>query len=336
MTRFIIVFAALLAAFSVPARADDPKNEDEKTLYALGLALARELQVFSLNPAETEQVKRGFADALAGRKPLVDLDAYGPKIQALAQSRRAVAGEKAAASGKEFLDKAEKVKKVDDAFALLERLGLTDIETNIGKTTGVPIENWRKNYEARKPKSAKPAPAPQPDKFPAIPELPKGTYVLKGATVHQPGKPAFAGTVVVDALKGEIVRVIAAVTTTRVLLQVLDGPRTTVDLPVDRGTWASALDAGVAVILPASTTHHGPRAWAPWALLGAGLASAAAGVAFGVSAQDASNALSVGLPSPESRELLDRSAAHGTAANLLWLTAAASVLTGMVWVTLDP
>jgi len=133
-----------------------------------------------------------------------------------------------------------------------------------------------------------------------------------------------------------IVRVIAAVTTTRVLLQVLDGPRTTVDLPVDRGTWASALDAGVAVILPASTTHHGPRAWAPWALLGAGLASAAAGVAFGVSAQDASNALSVGLPSPESRELLDRSAAHGTAANLLWLTAAASVLTGMVWVTLDP
>jgi len=110
MTRFIIVFAALLAAFSVPARADDPKNEDEKTLYALGLALARELQVFSLNPAETEQVKRGFADALAGRKPLVDLDAYGPKIQALAQSRRAVAGEKAAASGKEFLDKAAKEK----------------------------------------------------------------------------------------------------------------------------------------------------------------------------------------------------------------------------------
>jgi FKBP-type peptidyl-prolyl cis-trans isomerase FkpA len=110
MTRYLIVFAALLAAFSTPTRADDPKTEDEKTLYALGLALARELQVFSLSPAEAEQVKRGFADALSGKKTVVELDAYGPKIQALAQARRAAAGEKAAAAGKEFLDKAAKEK----------------------------------------------------------------------------------------------------------------------------------------------------------------------------------------------------------------------------------
>jgi FKBP-type peptidyl-prolyl cis-trans isomerase FkpA len=110
MTRYLIVFAALLAAVSAPARADDPKTEEEKTLYALGLALARELQVFSLSPAEAEQVKRGFADALSGKKPVVDLEPYGPKIQSLAQSRRAAAGEKAAANGKEFLDKAAKEK----------------------------------------------------------------------------------------------------------------------------------------------------------------------------------------------------------------------------------
>src|SRR5215510_10649398 len=34
-------------------------------------------------------------------------------------------------------------------------------------------------------------PAKQPAKFPVIPELPKGTYVLRGGTIHQPGKPAF-------------------------------------------------------------------------------------------------------------------------------------------------
>ncbi len=110
MTRTLIVFAALIAAFTSPVRADDPKTEDEKTLYALGLALARELQVFNLNPTEAEQVKHGFADALAGKKPIVELDAYGAKIQALAQARRAVASEKAAASGKDFLDKAAKEK----------------------------------------------------------------------------------------------------------------------------------------------------------------------------------------------------------------------------------
>jgi FKBP-type peptidyl-prolyl cis-trans isomerase FkpA len=110
MTRYLLVFAALLAAFSAPARADDPKTEDEKTLYALGLALARELQMFSLSPGEAEQVKRGFADALAGRKTVVELEPYGPKIQALAQARRAVAGEKAMAAGKDLLDKAAKEK----------------------------------------------------------------------------------------------------------------------------------------------------------------------------------------------------------------------------------
>ena len=41
-------------------------------------------------------------------------------------------------------------------------------------------------------------------KFAAIPELAKGTYVLKGGTIHQPGKPAFVGTVVVDAASKKI------------------------------------------------------------------------------------------------------------------------------------
>ncbi|HEY1188114.1 MAG TPA: amidohydrolase family protein [Gemmata sp.] len=49
-----------------------------------------------------------------------------------------------------------------------------------------------------------PKPAP---KFAAVPELPKGTYVLSGGTVHSPGKPAFVGSVTVDAASGKIVHV---------------------------------------------------------------------------------------------------------------------------------
>ncbi|MBP3955600.1 amidohydrolase family protein [Gemmata sp. G18] len=58
--------------------------------------------------------------------------------------------------------------------------------------------------------AAKAEPAKPVAKFPAIPELPKGVYVLRGGTVHSPGKPAFAGTVVVDAATGKITQVVRA------------------------------------------------------------------------------------------------------------------------------
>jgi imidazolonepropionase-like amidohydrolase len=45
--------------------------------------------------------------------------------------------------------------------------------------------------------------------YPTVPELPKGTYVLRGGTIHQPGKPTFVGTVVVGALTGRITQVAA-------------------------------------------------------------------------------------------------------------------------------
>jgi imidazolonepropionase-like amidohydrolase len=60
-------------------------------------------------------------------------------------------------------------------------------------------------FAAAKAEPAKPAP-----KFAAIPELPKGTYVLRGGTVHQPGKQPFAGTVVIDAATGKITQVLRA------------------------------------------------------------------------------------------------------------------------------
>lgn len=115
MIRYCVVLAAVSACVALPAWAEDPKTEEDKTLYALGLALARELQVFNLNPAEAEQVKHGFADALSGKKPVVDLEAYGPKIQNLAQTRRA-------SLSKDFLEKAAKEKgavKTDSGLVYL-------------------------------------------------------------------------------------------------------------------------------------------------------------------------------------------------------------------------
>lgn len=58
--------------------------------------------------------------------------------------------------------------------------------------------------------AAKVGPAKPAAKFAAIPELPKGTYVLRGATIHQPGKPPFVGAVIVSAQTKEILQVVPA------------------------------------------------------------------------------------------------------------------------------
>jgi imidazolonepropionase-like amidohydrolase len=55
--------------------------------------------------------------------------------------------------------------------------------------------------------AAKAGPAAPARPFAAIPELPKGVYVLRGGTVHQPGKAPFVGTVVVDAAGGKVTEV---------------------------------------------------------------------------------------------------------------------------------
>ncbi|MFO0826255.1 MAG: amidohydrolase family protein [Gemmataceae bacterium] len=57
---------------------------------------------------------------------------------------------------------------------------------------------------------AKAEPAKPAAKFEAIPELPKSIYVLRGGTIHQPGKPAFVGTVVVDSASGKITQLARA------------------------------------------------------------------------------------------------------------------------------
>ncbi len=102
----IAALATFLALCAPAASAQEPKTEEQKTLYAIGLAVAREVSVFNLTPAELEFMKKGLTDAVAGKKPAVDLDTYNPKIQELARARRQVVGEKQAAVGKTFAEKA--------------------------------------------------------------------------------------------------------------------------------------------------------------------------------------------------------------------------------------
>jgi FKBP-type peptidyl-prolyl cis-trans isomerase FkpA len=81
------------------------KTDDDKTIYALGLSIARSLKQFDLSPTEVETVKQALSDS-ASNKPAIEINEWGPRIQGLATSRMARVTEREKASASAFLDKA--------------------------------------------------------------------------------------------------------------------------------------------------------------------------------------------------------------------------------------
>jgi len=100
------VVAGLLLVYAAAAAGAEPKTEEQKTLYAIGLAISQSLGSFSLSPEELEMVQAGMRDGVLNREPKVELETYGPKIQELQRTRLAVAAEREKKAGKTYLDKA--------------------------------------------------------------------------------------------------------------------------------------------------------------------------------------------------------------------------------------
>jgi FKBP-type peptidyl-prolyl cis-trans isomerase FkpA len=83
-----------------------PQTEDQKTLYALGLILGRNLQTFNMTPEELDFVKKGLTDQVQNKPTDVKLDDYGPKVQALARTRATSKAETEKKSGEALAAKA--------------------------------------------------------------------------------------------------------------------------------------------------------------------------------------------------------------------------------------
>jgi len=101
-----LVLTILLAASGAHAAEPALDNDQQKTLYALGVAISGSLGTFNLTPEELEIVKAGVTDGVLKKPPRVEMQTYGPKLQALAKERAAgaAAGEKK--SSESFLAKA--------------------------------------------------------------------------------------------------------------------------------------------------------------------------------------------------------------------------------------
>jgi FKBP-type peptidyl-prolyl cis-trans isomerase FkpA/FKBP-type peptidyl-prolyl cis-trans isomerase FklB len=107
MKRIVSGVAAIaMLSAADAALAAEPKSEDQKVLYAIGLALSQSLNDFALSEAELEVVKSGITDGALKRPNSVDVQAYLPKIQQLAQARASVVADKEKKAGDAFLAKA--------------------------------------------------------------------------------------------------------------------------------------------------------------------------------------------------------------------------------------
>ena len=94
---FSLVLFACGPVTAADAPPKPPATEEEKTLYALGLMLSRNLQAFELTPAELGFVMQGINDGASGKETAVKMEEYAPKVQALGQAKsdKRAAAEKA-------------------------------------------------------------------------------------------------------------------------------------------------------------------------------------------------------------------------------------------------
>lgn len=82
------------------------KTDDEKTLYAMGIVMGRNLTPLGLSEADMAILAAGMTDEVLGRPKKAELEQYGPKIQAFAQGRAGAIAAKEKQASEAFLAKA--------------------------------------------------------------------------------------------------------------------------------------------------------------------------------------------------------------------------------------
>ena len=109
LTVLVVAFLSACQAKkpeTVPAPQAKVMSEEDKTLYALGALISKNLESFQLTPKELDVVKLGLTDGVTRQTPQVDADAYREQVDKLHTARMAAVAQKEAEAGTAFLAKA--------------------------------------------------------------------------------------------------------------------------------------------------------------------------------------------------------------------------------------
>jgi FKBP-type peptidyl-prolyl cis-trans isomerase FkpA len=111
MRKLIIIPFIVVSMLAITAcSTTEPKTEDQKILYSIGVIVSKQMEILSLTPEELEFVKKGITDSVTGKKLIVEPEAYQQKIGELVQARMKVSAEKNKEKSKAFLESAAKEK----------------------------------------------------------------------------------------------------------------------------------------------------------------------------------------------------------------------------------
>jgi len=108
LSLVVLSVAGCKAGGGAGVAASDPSTDEQKSFYALGYQMSQRMQVFNLKPDELGYVMRGLQDGVQGKKAVIELQTYGPKLQqmAMARSKEKLGEEKKSAGA--FLEAAAK------------------------------------------------------------------------------------------------------------------------------------------------------------------------------------------------------------------------------------
>lgn len=125
-----IIHFLITVSLAVPAAAiaaPDLESDDDKVIYVMGIAMGRSVPPMGLTEREIEILLMGLADQVNGRKPAVEVNDYGAKVQSFVESRLAALANEERGASSEFLKQAAAVKG-----ARTTESGLVYLETSEG------------------------------------------------------------------------------------------------------------------------------------------------------------------------------------------------------------
>src|SRR5689334_13114179 len=108
MNAIISLLAAAVLAAPAAKPADSFKSDDERTLYAFGFQMGKNIGTLGFSEAEVKQLLAGTRDAALGKGAAVNMPVFLPKVNDLIEKKVAARAGAEKAKGKEFTAKFSK------------------------------------------------------------------------------------------------------------------------------------------------------------------------------------------------------------------------------------
>lgn len=137
------LFGGLTGTFH--AREVTLDDDEDRTLYALGLVLAQQLANLELSAEELERVEAGLREGVRGAEPRVELETWGPTIEPLVISRTARRVDRLREVGRAYRERAA---EADGAVTTETGLVFVEQQPGDGVTPG-ETEIVRVHYESK-------------------------------------------------------------------------------------------------------------------------------------------------------------------------------------------